>query len=215
MLHNLMDQYVPWYVSLPDAEKPFFQQRVQQLIKGRQFKGRQEFNVTDAHKILIAAAAAWVTRGFDKFYYPHFNLITVYPNDYFGLIKKRYQNQHIQLPGAAVVSWHNLEKEYTTQPLPFQSLFHEFAHAVYYENVHMDEGYAAIDVAILQQFQNDFSTVVSDRLPADGAFIRPSITEQPQQFFASASEWFFSDPTGMTQSADALHNWLAFVYQLG
>lgn len=214
MLHSLMDQYVPWYTALTETEKPFFQQRVQQLIKGRQFKGRQDFVVTDAHKILIAAGAAWVTRGFDKFYYPHFNLITIYPNDYFGLIKKRYQNQRIKLPGAAVVSWHNLEVEYTTQPLPFQSLFHEFAHAVYHENVDMEEGYAAIDIAILQQFQNDYAAIVSERLPADGDFIHKAIVEQPQQFFASASEWFFTDPAGMAQSADALHNWLDFVYQV-
>ena len=194
MIHSLLEQYFPWYSRLPEEAQAGFQQRVQLIIKGRQFKGRQQMDVTNAHKVLIGAAAAWVTRGVDKFYYPHFNLITVYPSDYFTLIKKRYQKDSIQLPGAAVVAWENLEREYTTQPLPFQSLFHEFAHAVYHENVVESEGYATIDSAILVQFQFDYVDLINNRLPAEADFLAEHNRQHPQQFFASASEYFFTDP---------------------
>ncbi len=213
MIHALLEQYFPWYNTLSAERQVAFQQRVQLLIKGRQFKGRGGFVVTNAHKVLIGAAAAWVTRGVDKFYYPHFNLITVYPEAYFKLIAKRYHSDRVQLPGAAVVSWHNLEEEYTTQPMPFQTLFHEFAHAVYFENVHESEGYADIDNAVLAQLQQDYAKRVVARLPDAAAPLVTATHHLPQQFFAGASEWFFTHPVSQEEEASSLYTWLQHVYQ--
>lgn len=213
MIHALLEQYFPWYNTLSADSQVAFQQRVQSLIKGRQFKGRGGFTVTNAHKVLIGAAAAWVTRGVDKFYYPHFNLITVYPEDYFKLITKRYHTDRVQLPGAAVVAWHNLEVEYTTQPMPFQTLFHEFAHAVYFENVQESEGYADIDSAVLAQMQQDYADPVAQRLPDDAQHLVAPTSSLPQQFFAGASEWFFTHPISQEEEASSLYAWLQHVYQ--
>lgn len=214
MIHTLLDQYFPWYRQVSPPEQEALQQRVQLLIKGRQFKERGELTLTNAHKVLIGAAAAWVTRGVDKFYFPHFNLITVYPDHYFARIEKRYQKDRIHLPGAIVVAWRNLEQEYTNQPLPFQTLFHEWSHAVYFENVMEGEGYADIDPVVLEQLQRDYWQQVTQRLPEEGAFLNEPTAAHAQQFFAGASEWFFTDPKTIARKAEALYTWLQHVYQL-
>lgn len=211
-LHHMMDQflhhYFPWYGSYDAGGRQRFQERVQQLLKGRQIKGKQGQEVESAHKVLIMAAAAHATFHVRKFYLPHFNLVTVYPDQYFTLIRKRYRQDIIHLPGALVISWGNLEKEFTDDTLPFQTVFHELGHALYYENKVEKEGYLTIEDTILQQFMHDYAAFFTGRLPSAGSWLQNWLTNQPQQFFAAACEAFWAVPKALQHEAPLLYDWL-------
>lgn len=213
MTHTLLQQYCPWYQSMPADLQPAFCRRVEALVKGRQLQGRNGVAITEGHKILVMAAGALVSYQFDKFYYPQFNLITLYPDDYGKLISKRYTDEGIHLPGALTLSWEDISAEYTAVVPVFQTAIHEFAHAIYYENKVAGEGYADIDDTLIRQFMADYLPVILTRWPEKLDHLRNYNGQLPQQFFATATEYFYMQPATLRELATPLYDWLCFVYK--
>lgn len=194
MIHGVLYASYGFYRLLPEAGQPVFQKRVQDFIKGRQFKSKTGEEITAEQKVLIAAPAIHLTWGFRKFFFPYFNLITVFSEGYADLSSKRYGGKGLQMTGAIVVSWPEWERATTTDfPMPFQPGLHEFALAMYEENVAHEEGYATIDPQWIEgQLTSDSS--LAERLPDDWISAKEATGTEPQQWFATATEYFLADP---------------------
>lgn len=213
MIHGILHARYGFYRLLPEADQLVFQKRVQDFLKGRQFRAKDNQPITDEQKVIIAAPAIHLTWGFRKFYFPYFNLITIFHESYADLSVKRYSPNGVHMTGAVVVTWP--EWEWATGvnfPMNFQPGIHEFALAMYEENVTHAEGYAAIQPEWIEA-QLDRSGNLVERLPAEWKAARKATATVPQQWFATASEHFLSNPETFHHTYPDLYSHISQIYQ--
>ncbi len=209
MIHSVLTKYkVPYYHDLNEEGKIRFQYRIRDYLKGRQFKSAVPGKaVEDEERILIASAAVALTFDVHKFWYPYFNLIIVHEGEYPDLIRKRYQKERVRMQGAIVINRNNLPL-YSKNPSEyFHEGFHEFAHALYHENVKEKEGYLNLDEQEVHLLMEEESSKL-DQFDLIPAWLSEFSQSTPQQFFASALLWKFSRPDEFKKRAPGLNDWL-------
>lgn len=213
MIHGILHAGYGFYRLLPEGDQLTFQKRVQDYLKGRQFRTRTDKEISTEQKVMISASAIHATWGFRKFYYPYFNLITVFSEPYADVSVKRYGSQGLKMTGAIVVTLPEWEQAFSTEdPLPFQPGLHEYALAVYEENVNHGEGYAEIDITWIENEMGQHA-LLTDRLPADWEKARSATVTESQQWFATASEFFLGDPALFQEQFPTLYPWFTHIYQ--
>lgn len=214
MIHSVLTEYgVPFYAQLNDDEKVTFQKRVRDFLKGRQLKPRKMDEVELEHQVLISASAVTVTFGVKKFYFPYFNLVVVYPDGYEQLIKKRYQKDRVKMQGAVVLGLEELIAASKDPVGHFHPGIHEFANALYHENVVEKEGYFDIDENVTKEMMDQHGEKLAgmDYFPT---LIAGMTTTHEQQFFASAATLYFTQSANLESTIPALNDWLADIFQL-
>lgn len=212
MIHTILNKYFHYYGELADSQKEEFQQRVQDFIKGRDFRPAQGQEMTSEVKIMISAVAIQITFGLEKYMFPHFNTIIVYPEHYYSQISKRYHKGEVNILGALVLSWSDLLEGLKHPDDAFNIGIHEFAHALYLENAIDNSDYLFLDEQHLEQFQSvavEKMNLIRNNL---NQLLRDYAGENIQEFFAVSSEFFFEKPIELKQQLPELYISLSKLY---
>jgi len=213
MINSILDKYFNYYGRLNDIQKEQFQQRVQDFIKGRDFRAAKGQEMTSEVKIMISAVAIQITFGFDKYMFPHFNTIIVYPEHYYSQINKRYHKGEVNMLGALVLSWADLLEGLKHPDDSFNIGIHEFAHALYIENEIDNSDFLFIDDDALRAFQKlAVEKIILIRANLN-TLLRDSAGENIQEFFAVSSEFFFEQPRALKKHLPELYQSMTKLYK--
>jgi Mlc titration factor MtfA (ptsG expression regulator) len=184
-----------YYRCLNEAERRKFDRRVVYYINSREWEGRQDFTVSREVRLVISAVATQVTFGFNEFSLPYFKHILVYPRKYFSNITQQFHKGEVNLNGIIVLNWEDIMDGIQVEDDGISLGIHEFAHAVYFENLKDINDDFFIDKPTLQRWY-DAAAVERDKYDDTGEhFFRDYAFTNKEEFWAVSTEYFFEQPT--------------------
>ena len=191
-VQELRKQQLPYYASLPHHLQRQFEKRVADFLLRKTFIPRgNNFEVTLAMQVQIAASAVKLTFGLAPVYLSYFSKILVYPNRYYSTISKQYHSGEVNMRGYIVLSWKDFEAGYRNNTDGFNLGLHEMAHALHLENIIQNEEHDFLDIEHLRRWNKLATLEMQSRQQKPEGFLRPQACRDEHEFFAVCVESFF------------------------
>jgi Mlc titration factor MtfA (ptsG expression regulator) len=200
---------VRFYHKLPPADKEELRRHILIFLAEKHFVGCGGLEITDEIKVTIAAQACMLLLHRKTDYYPGLNSILVYPAAYVaketrhlpgGIVAEGFDVRlgESWRRGSVVLSWDDVRRDAADIHDGHNVVFHEFAHQ-------LDSSAGRGDSSEVLQRRSAFiawARVLHDnyqRLQRDVDRNRPTLlrsyaAENPAEFFAVATEYFFERP---------------------
>jgi MtfA peptidase len=223
---KLLDRNVPLYATLSPARRRELEGHTRVILAEKRFEGCDGLELTDEMRVTIAAHAALLLLGMeDPRYYPNVATILVYPTTYVAPVEEHHDGivQETTEPrlgeswgrGAVVIAWDAARADVRRPQEGDNVILHEFAH-----QLDTEDG-AADGVPQLDRL-SDYAGWVKvlgpeyERLRADpGASVIDEYgATNPAEFFAVATETFFTRPHELRDQSAALYATLRRYYGL-
>ncbi len=226
---RLLQRNVALYKFMPEALKKELHGRINIFIDKKDFEGCGGLAITDEIKVTIAANACILLLNKAMECYPTLNSVLVYPSAYIARSASRLGNQMIQGPehaldgeswelGNVVLTWDAAKYESRKLGTGNNVVMHEFAHQLDQANgaadgipiLHSREEYYQWSKILENEFNelcDETENGLEDVIDEYGASSRA-------EFFAVATEAFFSCPKLMQQKHPALYLALKDFYLL-
>jgi MtfA peptidase len=190
-LHKFLVSSFSYYTLLSVSEQFMFRRRMALLLKSKWFAGSNGLQVSDAMILLIVATMAQITFGLNRFYFPLFQRIMVFPDIFYSrLFERDVKGLTVFHSGAIFISWPHFQHGVEVANDKVNLGLHEFAHALYldyFEHRNMRNGFARwskIAEPVLEKMKLD-----------DGhSFLRKYASENIHEFWAVSVEHFFEAP---------------------
>jgi len=211
----LLKRYLPFYPRMSAADRARFHDHIKVFVWEKTFIGAKGLQVTDTHKVIIAAAAARLIQHLDLSYYDRLREIVVYPHDY-----KHPDGSEVILGeahhwGVVVLSWPAVLHGLADPCDGWDTAAHEFAHV-------LDRGTGAFNgtpalradahyrpwAQVMQQHYDR----LREGAPRERRVMRPYGATNEAEFFAVATEAFFERPRLMRQLTPDLYEELRRFY---
>jgi len=175
---------------LDEKEKRKFIKRVILIRRKKYFKINTEIN-TDKREVelLISAAFAQITFGFQKFHLRSFEAIIVYPNSFYSSLVDAQVKGLTVGTGFIYFSWEDFIKGYIHDDDKINLAIHEMAHALYIDRFHKSdkliwEKWVTIASSVYKRINEEESHV----------YFRSYALHNINEFWAVCIEYFFEDP---------------------
>ncbi|GAB3535091.1 zinc-dependent peptidase [Pontibacter brevis] len=192
---ELRRQQPAYYAALPQHLKRRFEKRVANFLLLKTFIARgNNFEVTLAMQVHVAAAAVQLTFGLEPVYLSHFSKILLYPDRYYSTISKRYHSGEVNIRGFIVLSWKDFESGYRNNTDGFNLGLHEMAHALHLENIIQNNEHNFLDQEHLRHWNILAAQEMQQRQNNPEGFLRPQACYDEHEFFAVSAESFFERP---------------------
>jgi Mlc titration factor MtfA (ptsG expression regulator) len=225
---GIIERNVPFYGSLPDADRRELQGHVQVFLAEKHFEGCNGLELTDEMKVSIAAHACRLLLHRDAEVFPRLITVLVYPSAYLAKAVEPIagggvlEGEQVRLGeawkgGVAVVSWNEVKAMTKGLTHGDNLILHEFAHIL-----DMEDG-ASDGTPILPSRERYASWIAImedeyERLRRDSHLGRYSVLDHygatnPAEFFAVATEAFFEKPTVLAKRHPELYAELRGFYQ--
>ena len=226
---GILKRNVALYRFLPEDLKKELQGRINIFIDEKEFEGCGGLAITDEIKVTIAANACILLLNKALECFPTLNSVLVYPSAYIARGASRLGNQVIQgnenaLDGESwgygnvVLTWDSAKYESRKLGIGNNVVLHEFAHQLDQANgvadgipiLHNREEYERWNKIMEEEFNelcDETENGIEDVIDEYGASNRA-------EFFAVATEAFFSCPKLMQQKHPALYLELKDFYLL-
>jgi Mlc titration factor MtfA (ptsG expression regulator) len=185
-----------FYKLLSKKYKRQFRHRVATFIADKQFVGRENLEVTDYMKTLIAAVGCMLSFGRKNYEYSLIDFILIYPEEFYSTMNDHHHKGEFNPREKALVfSWKDFEKGYRITDDNLNLGIHEFMHAMQLEARQSRD----VDAArFVKQFQNILKRLthqeVKDKLDETRYFREYAFTNQ-YEFMAVLAEYFIESPT--------------------
>ncbi len=194
---------LPFYVLYPVETQTRFRALLSVFVREKNWEGAGGFELSDEHKVTVAATAVRLVLGLDLSYYDCISSIIIYPNDY-----KHPDNDHgvilgqVSRLGALVLSWNAVERGLKSQSDGRDTTVHEFAHALDLA----DGSFDGLPPQRERQHVHPWCQVMGEQYQAmqnrrrsRRHLLRDYGATNPAELFAVASEVFFERPTAMKE----------------
>lgn len=169
-IETILDKYFTYYRNLDKHLQFRFFDRMLKFMYSKNFLiySNEPFKEMP---VLISAAAVQISFGLDDFELPHYNYIKVHKEEYFATNSLRILAGNVE--GKSItLAWNHLLKGYYDYTDGNNVGLHEMAHALYYQEIVVDEDYE-------EGFGNHFN-----RLMKDGEYIL-QLKVCPHQLYSS------------------------------
>lgn len=223
---QVLRQRVPAVARLPAHLQQALKRHIQVFIAEKPFIGCLGLEITDEHRVVIAAQACMLLLGHEQSdYYPRLHRVLVYPDTFVvqqeqalgaGLVQvqRRAMSGQSWSQGQVILSWSDVLAG-AADPADGQNVvLHEFAH-----QVDQDKGiangrpwrasprarrrWAEVMDAAFARLQAQPSNVIDAYAATD-----------PAELFAVVTELFFERPQALADEAPAVYAELAALYRL-
>lgn len=214
-------QQLQFFKRLPETEKGRFQERMMQFLSEVYIEGVQT-EVTDEDKVLIAVAAVIPTMGFKTWHYPNLSSVLLYPDAFnkelgFGAKDKNRVIMGMvgtgRLKNTMILSKKALHHGFDNETDKLNTAIHEFVHLI--DGV--DGAIDGIPEQLLQQPNTlPWLKLMHDTMETinrNKSDIRSYGGTSQEEFFAVASEYFFSRPKLMQRKHPELYAMLEQCFQ--
>ena len=207
---RLIEEEIPMSRALPAADRAALYPLVQVFCAEKRFRGCAEFTVGERERVVIATQACLLLLRRETDIYPGVDHILVYPDAFLvpvqdwsedGMVVTEHAEVRIGEAGAygdVVLSWQDIEADLTRPWTGQNVVVHEFAHQLDLENGASDGTPRLPNSAAYREWADALQPAF-DRLCAaadagEYTFIDPYAAQNPAEFFAVVSEYFFCMP---------------------
>ncbi len=128
--YGYLDEKVPFYKTMPDAEKARFLEYLKVFVLEKHFIGAQGLEVTEEMKVIVAAAAVRLVHHMDLSFYDRLTEIILYPFDYKHPEKEGMILGEAHSWGTVVLSWPAVVRGPQDPRDGHDTATHEFAHVL-------------------------------------------------------------------------------------
>jgi len=218
---------IRFYHRLPPADQDELRRHILIFLAEKQFFGCGGLEITDEIKVTIAAQACILLLHRKTDYYPGLRSILVYPAAYVaketrhlpgGVVEEGFDMRlgESWRRGSVVLSWDDVRRDAADIRDGHNVVFHEFAHQ-------LDSSFGKGDSSEVLQHRSTFivwARVLHDnyqRLRSDVDKNRPTLlrsyaAQNPAEFFAVATEYFFERPKELQKISPDLYQELKNFY---
>lgn len=224
----MLERNVPLYRRLPEEDRRELRGHIQVFLAEKEFEGCGGLEITDEIRVTIAAQACILLLHRDSDYYPGLYSILVYPSAYVAEARKLSpagfvtEGPEARLGeawehGPVILSWDDVRADATDAREGHSVVMHEFAHKLDEEDG-IDDGVPALP---RRSMYSAWARVIGreyERLRRDAAGGRPTVldkygAENPTEFFAVATEAFFTRARALRRRHPELYDELAEFYR--
>ena len=224
---ELLDGGVPYYGLLPPERRRELEGLVQVFLDEKRFEGCRGLEVTQEVRLTVAGNACVLLLGRPGDFYPLLSSILVYPNSFVAPVTHHHADGTVSEgdevrageswgAGSVVLSWEDIAEDLWGEEPGYNVIIHEFAHQLDEENpqaegtpVLPDDGMAADWKRVLSREYDALVKAVDRRRPT---LLDSQATESPAEFFAVATEAFFTIPCDLAAQHPALYGLLTKLY---
>lgn len=195
-----------FYHSLSDKSKKHFEHRIVKFIENYEFIGKENFEITDQVKVLIASTSVMLTFGMRNYLYENINKIIVYPTEYYSTMNDAYHKGEFNPRMQAVVfSWEDFILGFDIANDNLNLGIHEFTHVLHFNSLKSDAASATIFVRMFKKIAEEIHHEPNkDRLLNSNHFRAYAYTNQ-FEFLAVIIEHFFESPVEFRQEFPELY----------
>jgi Mlc titration factor MtfA (ptsG expression regulator) len=225
---SILQRTVALYQHLPQALKQQLQADIQLFLAEKHFEGAGGLEMSDEVRITIAAQACMLLLNRKDRNYPGLDSIVVYPGAYVAAKRVSLGTTYVEEPsvrlgeswhrGTVVLAWDQVQRDAHYPASGHSVVLHEFAHQLDQENGRSDgvpllenrSGYAAWARILSREYlrlQQDIQHHRKSLLDTYGA-------TNPAEFFAVATEAFFTRPQQMQHREPELYAELKEYYKV-
>lgn len=220
---------LPYYRALPLADQKELQDHIKVFLAEKSFVGAQDFEVTAAMRVAIAAHACVLLLHRETDYYPKVDTIIVYPSAFVSAIKQQATSGFVtesdvarvgesnSNTGVVVFAWDKVLSDISQTNNGKDVVFHEFAHQLDGEEgttngaPHLPSRarYAAWAKVLSKEFDELDATIAHHQK----TWVDPYANTNPAEFFAVVTEMFFKAPRRMRAHSTELYQQFANYFQ--
>lgn len=188
-LHNFYTKHFSYFNLLSDKEKNKFVIRVIYINRRNEHNISPHVqNINEEVELLICAAFAQITFGYNDFELEKFNKIIVHPKVFFS----RYINHNVKglTVGSGYIhySWEDFVKGYKIEGDKVNLALHELAHALYIDRFHQSESYD------WRAWRAKAVNIMAEESSDTISLFRKYGKTNMDEFWAVTVECFFEDP---------------------
>lgn len=128
---DFLYRHFSFYTKLSKREKRYFQHRLAEFMKEKDFEGRGGFEITQEVKLMVAATAVMLTFGLRNYYLGILQKIIIYPHTFYsytcGGVNKGEFNPLMKV---LVLSWEHFRRGFLHEKGKANLGIHEFTHVL-------------------------------------------------------------------------------------
>jgi Mlc titration factor MtfA (ptsG expression regulator) len=225
---GIIEGNVSFYRKLPTADKEELKRHILVFLAEKRFVGCGGLAITDEIRVTVAAQACVLLLHRKTDYYPHLCSILVYPAAYVAKAYSRLpsgvvaEGPEVRLGeswrhGSVVLSWDDVRRDAADVRDGQNVVFHEFAHQ-------LDSSFGQGDnsailqhrsafiawARVLHKSYEQFCRALDKNRPT---LFRSYAAQNPAEFFAVATEYFFERPKEFQKTWPDLYRELKNFYQ--
>lgn len=222
-------EHLPYYCALPPHDQLELQNHIKVFLSEKQFVGAQDFEITEAMQVAIAAHACVLLLHRETDYFPRIDSIIVYESTFVSQIKQSAGANMVTATdvarvgesnadtGVVVLAWDRVAIDLSHINSGSNVVFHEFAHQLDAEDGGANgapklpnaDGYKAW-AKILGKEYNDLDAAIKQH---QNLWIDPYANTNPAEFFAVVTEMFFTAPKRMRNHSPELYKQFCDYFQ--
>ena len=184
-----------FYVKLKPKYQLYFQHRVKSFLNKYEFIPREEINLTQEMKIMIAATAIQLTFGMRTYLMTTFQYIVVYPDTYESTITYQWHKGEFNPRMKAIVfSWKHFEEGFQSHNDNINLGFHEFAHALNMHGLKSKDASATHFAWLYKKMLRYLENPAVQKKLISSDYFRIYAYSNQFEFFAVLVEHFFETP---------------------
>ncbi|RAJ14582.1 zinc-dependent peptidase [Olleya aquimaris] len=185
-----------FFKKLSPKNQTYFEHRVAQFISKHQFIGKDNLQITDQMKVLVAATATMLTFGFRRYNIKLLDKVILYPKAFYSNTNQQLHKGEFNPAYKAIVfSWEDFLHGYSIENDNYNLAIHEFVHAIHIDNLKERGPKAAIFLNSFADIANylEINENYKDRLVASDYFRDYAYTNQ-FEFVSVIIETFIETP---------------------
>nr|WP_321231949.1 zinc-dependent peptidase [uncultured Psychroserpens sp.] len=205
---HILKSKFSFYARLDAKQKERFEHRVATFIKEKTFLERENIEITEEMKVLIAATSTMLTFGFRDYEIDLIDKIIIYPSTFYSNSNEAYHKGELnpQLK-ALVLSWEHFTEGFDIENDNLNLGIHEFTHAIHLNSIKNRDVSSIIFKSAFTELTDLLSAEESlrQKLIASKYFRAYAFTNQ-FEFIAVIVETFIETPNDFKQQFPRIYN---------
>lgn len=210
---SFLSQHNPFYRKLSHDGKAMFVNRLYAFLNDKKIIGKENLEVTEEMKILVAACAIQLTFGLENFNLSLIKQIWLYPTSFYSKLLRRNITGGAYKTGFIALSWEDFIKGYQVENDKLNLGLHEMAHALKLDVLHGEEFDSKFSYYLhrwLKIGEKEFINMNKGR----ASFLHQYGSANEHEFFAVCVEHFFEAPQEFKEKLPDIFNHLCVLLNL-
>jgi Mlc titration factor MtfA (ptsG expression regulator) len=133
---EFISSHFKFYRELSAQRKTYFEHRLIQFIKSKEFIGRDGFVVARNEELLLGATAVMLTFGMKYYHIRIIERIIIYPGEFYSTVSDDYHKGEFNPKlNAIVFSWKDFLQGFKIENDNLNLGIHEFTHAIHFNSL--------------------------------------------------------------------------------
>ncbi len=226
---KILNANVPYRRSLNEEMRKRLDARIVRFVERKYWEGCNGLDLTDEHRVTIAAHALRLTLGFDDDHFDNVKTVLIYPTPYrattrdhigSGVIIEGHSDRlgEAWYRGPVILAWSDIQDEIAQSRQERNVILHEFAHQLDFRNGPDADGVPPIEshgdaerwLSVMERgYERLCNECRQRRMPVLDCYGTTNLAE----FFAVATEAFFETPQDLSREWADLYAELRWYYQ--